>query len=130
MRVGLDVSQFVGVLRVASTLSFFNRLVERGDESLGRLRVEVDLRVVAVTAFEGVGEGVNEFCNGARVGGFRTGAAAGLGDRISFRHFHNLFESESVALTYTTIHKFSLRAICGSQNQSIALDLQPGMILQ
>jgi hypothetical protein len=33
-----------------------------------------------------------------------------FGDRVSFRHFHNLFKSGSVALTYATIHKSRQRA--------------------
>lgn len=87
MRVELDGSQFVGVLGEASTLRFFNRLVEGGDERLGRLRVDVDLRVVAVATLEGVAELFHQFCNGAGVGGFGTAAAASFGDRVSFRHF-------------------------------------------
>lgn len=110
MRVELDGGQFVGVLGEASTLRFFNRLVEGGDERLGGLRVDVDLRVVAVATFEGVAENCHQFGNGAGVGRFGTAAAVGFGDGVIFRHFRNLFKSESVALTYTTIHKFGQRA--------------------
>lgn len=104
---GSNSRQFVIILRVASTLQFLDRLVECGDERLGCLRVAVDLRVVAGATVEGVRERSNEFCNGARVIRFRTGAAASFGDSVSFRHFHNLFRSGSVALTYATIHKSS-----------------------
>lgn len=92
MRVELDGGQFIVVLRVASTLQFLNRLIERGDERLGCLRIAVDLRVVAGATVEGVRERVNKFCNGARVVRFRTGAAASLGDGVSFRHFPEPFQ--------------------------------------
>lgn len=91
-RIRLGGREFVVVLRVAGALRFLDGFEQGSHERLGSLRVAVDLRIVAVAAFEGVGEGVNEFCNGARVIGFSTGAAASFGDRVSFRHFLNLFE--------------------------------------
>lgn len=92
MRVELDGGQFVGVLRVAATLSFFNGLVQCGDECACGLRVAVDLLVVAGATVKSVGENFHKFFNGARVGRFVTAAAASFGDCVSFRHFPEPFQ--------------------------------------